>query len=251
MILAALVSLFFLPLQAQPRKISRMLELPAYLSGRPEQLVFHEAYTVSFNSSARIPNWSAWMLTSEHTEGEEARSGTEAFAVDPEIKSGCPSGRDYQFAVYGYDRGHMCPAMDNRWSATAMKECFYMSNMCPQKHELNGGSWKNLEEKCHRWAKEFGCLYICCGPVLSDGEILDKIGPDERIVAPQRFFKAVLRYDSVAKSAAAFIFDQSGRWVAVTVDEAERITGLDLFHNLPDREERKIEARLDSLAWRF
>ena len=29
------------------------------------------------------------------------------------------------------DRGHMCPAGDNRWHWKAMQESFYMTNICP------------------------------------------------------------------------------------------------------------------------
>ena len=54
------------------------------------------------------------------------------------------------------DRGHMCPAGDNRWHWKAMQVSFYMTNICPQNHNLNRGDWKELEESCRRWAQEEG-----------------------------------------------------------------------------------------------
>lgn len=248
-LITALLAFTTLLSSAQGRRVSDMLEMPAYSKSVPEQVIFHKGYTVSFNSSHRIPNWSAWMLTKAHTDGDNERSGSEAFVEDPHIKKNCPNGRDYQYNTYKYDRGHMCPAMDNRWNATAMDECFYMSNMCPQKHELNGGSWKSLEEKCQKWARKYGKLYICCGPILSKGEKLQKIGTDKRITAPSRFFKVILRYDDKAKTAIGFIFEQDGKFKIMTVDEVEAITGLDFFHNLPDAQERKIESVLDTAFW--
>jgi len=247
--LAAVAALTVVSALAQTRRVGDMLEMPAYSKNVPEQVIFHKGYTVSFNSSHRIPNWSAWMLTKAHTDGDQERSGSEAFVVDPSVKGHCPTGRDYQYNTYKYDRGHMCPAMDNKWNAAAMNECFYMSNMCPQKHELNGGSWKSLEEKCQKWARKYGKLYICCGPILSKGEKLQKIGTDKRITAPARFFKVILRYDDKAKKAIGFIFEQDGKFKIMTVDEVEAITGLDFFHNLPDNEERKIESVLDTAFW--
>ena len=66
----------------------------------------------------------------------------------------------------GMDRGHMCPAGDNRWHWKAMQESFYMTNICPQNHNLNRGDWKELEDACRLWTKKEGKLYIVCGPVL-------------------------------------------------------------------------------------
>lgn len=39
----------------------------------------------------------------------------------------------------GYDRGHLAPAGDMKWSAKAMRESFYLSNICPQKPKLKPG----------------------------------------------------------------------------------------------------------------
>lgn len=246
--MVAAVSAFSSDKARETRRIADMLELPAYSAGKNEQVIFHYAYTVSFNGKHRIPNWVAWNLTSAHADGPVKRS--DDFASDPQVKDGrCPSAGDYQYSKYKYERGHMCPAADNRWSERAMDECFYMSNMCPQKRALNGGSWNDLEEKCRKWAVSYGSLYIVCGPVL-DGDY-EVIG-DKKITAPSKFFKAILRKDdgsSYGYYAIAYIYDQEGKYSIVSVDEAEQLTGLDLFHNLPDNIEKKVEAVSDKNAW--
>lgn len=79
------------------------------------------------------------------------------FWTDPDI-DGCPSTKDYTRS--GYDRGHMCPAADQKWSAQAMYDCFVMANMCPQEHALNAGAWATLENKERQWAQRDSAIMI-------------------------------------------------------------------------------------------
>ena len=62
----------------------------------------------------------------------------------------------------------MAPAGDMKWSAKAMRESFYFSNICPQKPALNRGIWKELEEQSRLWAKDYGSLLIATDPVITD-----------------------------------------------------------------------------------
>lgn len=152
----------------------------------------------------------------------------------------------YEYKGSGYDRGHMCPAGDMKWSEKAMHDCFYMSNMCPQTSELNSGAWNKLEMKCREWAEQEGALYIVCGPIYKSGN-RETIGIEHAIRVPDEFFKAVLSLRKGQEKAVAFIFrnddsSQSYKTAATTVDHVEEITGLDLFHNLDDETEEKVEA---------
>ena len=63
-----------------------------------------------------------------------------------------PIATNADYTRSGYDKGHMAPAADMKWSPEAMKESFYFSNMCPQHPQLNRRGWKNLEEKIRNWA---------------------------------------------------------------------------------------------------
>lgn len=79
-----------------------------------------------------------------------------------------------------------------KWSEQAMRECFYMSNICPQDPQLNRGSWATLEKACRRWAKAEGSVYIVCGPVFQSGRKRRTIGRDHTISVPDGFYKVVL-----------------------------------------------------------
>lgn len=239
------------------RRWSDMYELPAF-SGRKGQeiIVRREGYTVSFNPKFRIPNWVAWILTEDRLENSvTSRPGTEAFIPDPKIP-GCPD-RRYNYQKYRYERGHICPAADNKWSERAMAECFYMSNICPMSVSLNHDEWNDIEEKCRNWAqsKYRTTIYVVGGIVPSeagkgDRDIPAYVGENDDIAVPRRVFKAVLRNDPHAGwTAIGYVFDQTGHTEMMTIDALEALTGFDLFHNLPDRTEYQVEARDNRADW--
>ncbi len=227
------------------------LELPAW-SRSNERIITHKRYTVSFNTKYRIPNWVAWELIYEHTLGTESRDNM-SFLVDNNI-SDSPKYADYTNS--SYSRAHMCPAADNKWDSQAYKESFYMTNMCPQKQVLNGGKWKNLEERCRNtWAKDYGKIYIVCGPIMPRTN--KKYIGETKILIPEKFFKAILREVNVNGKihyeAIGYILTQKNQLYMnkcfYTVNEIEAMTGLDLFHNLDDRIEEKVEEVVHEDKW--
>ena len=239
------------------RRWTDMYELPAFSQVRGnEQIVRRTGYTVSFNPKLRIPNWVAWILTRERLESKVAsRPGTEAFVPDPMVRN-CPD-RRYNYAEYRYERGHICPAADNRWSGKAMAECFYMSNICPMSVSLNHDSWNEVEEKSRDWARNRynTTIYVVGGIVPSSagkgtGDVPAFVGVNDDIAVPYMVFKALLRNDpEKGWTAVGYLFDQTGKVELRTIDEIEEITGFDLFHNLPDRVETRVEAADGSPFW--
>ena len=130
--------------------------------GTPSVEKSYTGFRVSFNPDNRNPNWSAWELLGEETTGPSSRSNK--FWTDERVPN-CPSTKDY--ARSGYDRGHLCPAADQKWSQEAMEDCFVMTNISPQDHALNAGAWNTLEAKERQWAKRDSAIVIIAGPILS------------------------------------------------------------------------------------
>lgn len=224
------------------------LEIPARLAGVPEQILNRPGYTVSYNKETLLPNWVAWHLTADRVSGRVKRDGI-PFCEDEEVPS--PRADDADYTRSGYDRGHMCPAGDNKWDAEAMRQSFLFTNVCPQAPSLNRGDWNEMEIACRKWAKEYGDLYIVCGPILYKGR--HKTIGKHHVVVPEAFFKVVLCMSGTPK-AIGFIYKNGdgnrpkGDYVN-TVDEVERITGIDFFPSLPDGVERKVEAEADAAGW--
>lgn len=217
-------------------------------AGMEEQMLRREGYTASYNKTTKLPNWVAWHLTADRTEGPAKRSGVD-FEADMDVPA--PRAEDSDYYGSGYDRGHMCPAADNKYSERAMRESFLFTNMCPQNGNLNRGDWNEMEMACRRWAKKYGGLYIVCGPILYKGK--HKTIGRNKVIVPEAFFKVVLRMGKEPK-AIGFIYKNAegnrpkGDYVN-TVDEVERITGIDFFPSLPDDVESRVEATADIGDW--
>ena len=226
------------------------LELPAPLKNVPETILKRKGYTVSYNSRLNLPNWVAWELNRDKLVERESR--TDKFLPDPDLPADKAVTTD-DYKRSGWDRGHMCPAADNRWNWRAMQESFYMTNICPQHHNLNRGDWKELEDRCRVWAEQEGRIYIVCGPILYNRQPRT-IGHDHQVAVPDAFFKVILCADSRPPRAIGFIFkNTSGNHpldsYVNSVDQVERITGIDFFPALPDDVEKKVEAEYDLKQW--
>lgn len=208
-----------------------------------------EAYRSAYDPKMKLPVWVAWNLTAKHTDGPYKREGIK-FAPDMDVPA--PRAENMDYVNSGYDRGHMCPSGDNRWSETAQTQSFLYTNCCPQLHSLNNGDWKELEEKCRTWAKRYGSIYIVCGPLMLNKK--HKTIGKNKVVVPEAFYKVVLRLGK-NPSAIGFVYrNEKGKKNKMStyvnsVDEVERLTGLDFFSSLPDNIENKVEAKANLSEW--
>lgn len=225
------------------------LEIPRTLQSSEGKILHRVGYTTSYNAANRIPNWVAWHLTPNHVSGRYQR-GSEVFHEDDDVSN--PKAYDSDYRGSGYDRGHMCPSGDNKWSKEAQEQSFLFTNICPQRHSLNAGAWNDVELQCRAWAKRYGDLYIVCGPVLYDQQ--HKTIGRNRVVVPEAFFKVVLRKQDNNYKAIGFVYENKGasrdmnRYVR-SIDDVEQLTGLDFFSDLPDNIEEKIERKADLRDW--
>ena len=216
---------------------------PAPITGKKEKLIIHSAYICSYNLDYKVPNYVAWVITPDRVNGKVKRSNN--FQGDPAVpKDQRVETSDY----YGshYDRGHMCPAADNRHSARSMDECFYMTNICPQNHNLNSGTWNDLEMQCRYWTNKYKKLYVVSGPIYRGSQHRYFGKKKMRIQVPEAFFKVLLIMGDKPK-AVGFIMpnaatDKPYKAFATTIDEVERQTGIDFFPALPDNLENRLES---------
>ncbi|MDE7438786.1 MAG: DNA/RNA non-specific endonuclease [Muribaculaceae bacterium] len=206
----------------------------------------YEGFRLSFNKHNRTPNWVAWELLGSETSGEVSRSNK--FWQDPYV-DGCPTTNDYRNS--GYDRGHMCPAADQKWSEQAMRDCFVMANMCPQAHALNSGAWNTLENRERDWARRDSALVIIAGPIYQEE---DKTTIGNGVLVPGAFFKVILAPYLEQPRAIAFVYPNMSapgnmQNYVTTVDEVEKLTGFDFFYTLPDEIENDVESKSSFREW--
>lgn len=232
-------------------KIPENIEIPQLLTKRKEQVIRHEGYTVSYNSDYKIANWVAYELTADEAKSKKAERSNK-FVPDPQVKGATAENGDYTRT--GFDRGHMAPAGDMKWSARAMRESFYFSNICPQKPGLNRGIWKELEEQSRLWAMDNGAVWIVTGPVISGD--LKRLGKNG-VGIPVSFYKVICTVTNGKYSGIAFLFENrdydntSLKSVAIPVDSVEKVTGIDFFPSVPAEQEKKMEASVVWNDWSF
>ena len=214
-----------------------------------EIMLVRVGYTTSYNPKTKQPNWVGWRLTADHVDGEFLRKGIK-FHEDEDVPE--PRAKDEDYRGSGYDRGHMCPSGDNKWSQQAQEQSFLFTNICPQNHGLNAGDWNEMEQQCRKWAVEEGELYIVSGPILYGSARHKSIGKN-KIPVPEAFFKVVLSMKGTPKAIGFIYKNQAGNRpkgdYVNTVDEVERITGIDFFPSLPDDVENKVEAKANIDDW--
>lgn len=208
-------------------------------------IVIHPGFALLYNEQHEQASWVAYELTRDELAGTVSR--TDKFLPDPKIETGSAINDDYRNS--GYDRGHLAPAADLKWSHASMNASFYYSNMSPQLPGFNRGIWKQAEELVRKWANHYGAVYVVTGPVLSNG--LPTIGPNN-VSIPEYYYKLVID-TALVRSAALLIPHQSSKRPLVTflisIDSVERLTGLDFFHQLNDTFESSLEKAITPEKW--
>ena len=239
------------PSEGLSQEVYENLEQPAPLTKKPEVLLMKTAFIISYNVETLCPNYVAWRLTPSRVKGRVQRK--DEFGEDM-VMSERTRVTTQDYAGSGYDRGHMCPAGDNKHEQRAMDESFLMTNICPQNHDLNKGDWNELEQQCRQWAADYGDLYIVCGPIF-DSKSPARIGRRKgvRVSVPDRFFKVILSLGEQPK-AIGFVYPNKAvsaemRSYCVSVDEVEKLTGIDFYPQLPDDTERRLERTCNPAAW--
>ncbi|MBK8965329.1 MAG: DNA/RNA non-specific endonuclease [Lewinellaceae bacterium] len=245
--------------QVQLQTIQRDLKAVGLPS---EQYILHSAMALEYSEPHEQARWVAHIILPEVAEGTVGR--TNDFRPDPLVPTGTAVEEDYflktmnangtwEYDGFGYDRGHLAPSADFRWSATALSESYFYSNMSPQVAEFNRGRWSELEAVLRSYVETHPGvqLYVVTGPVLEpDLPVIER--SVNRVAIPKQYFKVAL--DLKNNRAIGFIMPNARLTYplenfAVAVDAVEQLTGLDFFNRLPDSLEATLEAGLDKAGW--
>lgn len=220
--------------------------LPTSTTG---EIVKHSFFTLSYNELYEQAEWVAYVLDKNHLTYDDRKRPY--FIEDPFVSTKSADWRNYKGS--GYDRGHLLPAGDRRFSKQAYHETFYTSNISPQNREFNAGIWNDLEQQTRRWAKRYGTLYVFTGGVLEKG--LDEIG-DEEVAVPDLFYKIIARKQGDEIISIAFLMpnesvsDPMNTYI-VSIDEIEQDTQIDFFNKLPEKQQDLFEKNKGNSGWKF
>lgn len=227
------------------------------------ELICHEALCLAYDEEREQARWVAHVLHPDIITGQVAR--TNDFRTDPLVSTGTAVEQDYflkylkpdstyEYDGFGYDRGHLAPSADFRWSSKALSESYFYSNMSPQLPDFNREKWAELEGAIRGYVYRHPKvqLYVVTGPLFDDASKIVERSVNQ-VAIPSFFWKVVLDLDQ--QRGIGFILPHKALTgyplasFAVSIDQVEAATGLDFFPNLPDNKENDIEANFSEAEW--
>ena len=212
-------------------------------------------YEVGYDEVEHVPRWAAYKVMPNNGVHAPRPSG---FRSDSRTYSKV---RSEVYTRSGYDRGHMAPnyAMAVCHGEAAQYASFLMTNIVPQLHGLNAGLWKDIELRIvQRYTERYGDVWVMVGPIFYNTVQARYIGPsDTRVRVPDAFWMALMtRAPGNRIRAEAFLIPHREIWrdldlsrYLVSIDEIERLTGLDLFPLLSKETQDVLEASPAPRAW--
>ena len=219
-------------------------------------LIIRDIYALSNNDNTKFADWVAYRLDKQTVFGQKVKTQRN-WKSDPWLEANEtlePS--DYKGAhnMISTDRGHQAPIGSfkgtNDWHETN-----YLSNITPQKSDLNQHAWMKLENKIRELVKTNETVYVMTGPVYSLNQILKLPNADEPHVVPSGYWKIVTIPKSFKKiHIAAFIFAQDTSKDAnlmdhvTNIDKIEQLTGLDFMPLMPLQAQNTLESSIDK-SW--
>jgi len=226
-----------------------------------DEIVYHSAFALVYDETHEQAKWVAHMILPDVATGTEGR--TNDFRPDPLIKTGSAIDEDYARKTktpegktktegFGYDRGHLAPSADFRYSKKALSESYYYSNMSPQTPGLNRGRWADLEDAMRSaCVRQSTPLFVTTGGVLAP-ELLKLEQGANKVSIPKHYYKVIL--DLEHNEAIGFIMPNGKcefplKHYMCTIDSVEKVTGLNFFHKLADDAEQTLESIIHKDYW--
>lgn len=231
--------------------------LPKVESGIAAQgwsrILRNEGYLLEYSEKLANPLWVTYQVTEQRFKSGKRPSG---FKTDWRSIAGI-SHSDYTGS--GYDRGHMAPnyLIASRYGRSAQQESFLMTNITPQKPNLNQKSWQRLEEIISNdFSQWHGDFWVVTGPIFDENPPTLK---KSKVAIPKAFYKILIKPSSSEQPAIAlaFIFPQNAQAKAdlmtfvTSIDDIEAQTGIDFFSKLEDEFEIRLEADIAPEAWQL
>ena len=206
-------------------------------------------FLIGWSDTLRHPVWCAYHVIRDARHENAKRPG---FTKDKFVPA-APAPDAYKKS--GYDRGHMVPnyAIVTRYGEDAQKRTFRMSNIAPQSPALNRGVWRDVEHRiADLWTARYGEIWVVVGSIPSrTGRTLG----GDRIDVPESYYQVIIAQEGMDVRALAVLFDQSVGWKdwaarhIVTIDELEKLSGLDFNPELPSFIQEPLEADLPNRLW--
>ncbi|WP_225920042.1 DNA/RNA non-specific endonuclease [Pseudomonas vanderleydeniana] len=205
------------------------------------------AYTLNNDAQTKFAKWVAYRVTKDTPYPNRPRN----WKTDPDIPAGeTLDDADYDLAhdTLKTDRGHQAN-LASMAGVSDWQTLNYLSNITPQKSDLNQGAWARLEDKERTLVKQPGIdsVYVLTG-TLYERYIGTLPSTTKQHTIPSGYWKIIFTNSTPTEGTfAAFIMDQDTPRAAnfcnyqVTVEEIEQRSGLKVWTTLPAAEQAALK----------
>jgi len=168
-----------------------------------DEILTNRFFTVGYSWYFRQAKWTLEIINRNNylvgtvlTTGERLNNFRADLRIPPRFRASLDD-----YVGSGYDRGHLVASANQRNQPIQNSETFLLSNMSPQKKDLNRELWKTLEEKVRDLNDMENILetYVLTAPVFYFNKVIETIGKHDDlgidIPIPHAFVKSVLAED--------------------------------------------------------
>lgn len=212
-------------------------------------IIRHKHYLLSYSEEHEQAEFVAYYLTTESN--HQHNFERPFFKQDPLIDTESAHWNNYKNT--GFDKGHLVPAADMKFSEDAYHETFFTSNVAPQNRDFNAGVWNRLEQKIRYWSDKYTAIFVVTGSILHKD--LKTIG-EEEVSVPEFFYKIIVRVQDDKLVMISFLVpnaksDSPLYKFATTIEKIEKITGIEFNQKISEKVSEKIERELNYKEWSF
>jgi endonuclease G len=209
-----------------------------------------------------VPVWVAERLNPKRLKREVPRMDHN-FMVDESLPEGLRSTSE-DYAGSGYVRGRVAAAANHRNDAQAYRETYLLSNVVPQLGEsFRMSYWVHLEKMIRDWGRDCSDLYVITGALYlaqpGDGgktHVRYEVIGENKVAVPTHFYKVMLCEKGKRRDMLALLVPHKALTLEtpfssylVSVDEVERLAGLNFFRELEESVQKKLEAVTPKQIW--
>ncbi|MFZ2959079.1 MAG: DNA/RNA non-specific endonuclease [Candidatus Ozemobacteraceae bacterium] len=209
----------------------------------------NKAYAVGFSETRREPLWVSYRL--DRVVNPEPLPRPSRFDSDSRVRNPVNT---KEYAKTGFDRGHLAPnsAIAKRYGVEAQEETFLMTNIIPQRPDLNRKLWEHIERMEDKYANVYGRVFVITGPIFdAKRENIE----NSNLEIPDECYKIIVDEEAGGYRILAYRIPQSVEGkespdeFLTCVDVLEAATGLDFFTAIPSSTQELLESQVATASW--
>lgn len=219
-------------------------------SNKMVRIFRNDDFMIGYSESKKNPLWVIYRIKKVPKNAQRLKRPS-SFSVDTRTFTRV---KHDDYTGSGYDRGHMAPnyAIASLYGKDSQLDTFLMSNITPQKPDLNRKLWQRLEEaEIKYFTKLDDEIWVITGAIFDDK--IEKLKSGVEI--PDSFYKVYAMEKNGKFNILGFIMPQNVRGnerldeFVASIDEIEKLSGFDFFHKMKDNIENELESKIDMDSW--